>query len=665
MADNTSMTEDKIENEKGALLLAARTETHLVKVLTLGLGSLITLIVLTWAIELWLSIGFQWFDEQAMVTCLGLTLAIIFIRYPFGGGRDRNSLPWYDLILAIVGLGTCLYLAYIYGDIEANPFTMRPTMFIIGLILLPMIWESLRRTTGWSLTLVFSFFVLYAFVGHLMPGMLEGREQKYVPLIAELGVTNVALLGLPMKIIVLTVVLFIWMGQLLLHTGASEWFTDVAAAIMGRSRGGSAKIAVVASGLFGSISGSAVSNVASTGVITIPLMRQAGYDAKTAGAIEAVASTGGQIMPPIMGAAAFLMAELLELEYTEVILAALVPAALYYLAVFVQADLEAAKNGIAPLPKDRIPPLLRVMKEGWFFIIPYGVLIYTLFTLNMPPQESAFWAAVCVAVVSIVFGYKGHRINLSQFWDSVAACGRTSAEIIVIGAMAGIIIAILDRTGLGQALTLILAAVGEDSLFLLLILTALVSILLGMGMPTSAIYLLLATMIAPSLIKLGVNPIAAHMFVLYFGLMSMITPPVAIAAFAAASLSGAKPMETGMTAVRLGWIAYVIPFVFVLSPSLLGQGDLAHIALATVTAFAGVWIASCGLIGYLFGPLSVLMRLLFFVSGILLLLPADAIPSGLLVNAAGLALGIIVVMKDLAANKDKRKTAKVAAAAGE
>ncbi|MBT6284977.1 MAG: TRAP transporter fused permease subunit, partial [Rhodospirillaceae bacterium] len=443
------------------------------------------------------------------------------------------------------------------------------------------------------------------------------------------------------------------------------WFTDVAAAIMGRSRGGSAKIAVVASGLFGSISGSAVSNVASTGVITIPLMRQAGYDAKTAGAIEAVASTGGQIMPPIMGAAAFLMAELLELEYTEVILAALVPAALYYLAVFVQADLEAAKNGIAPLPKDRIPPLLRVMKEGWFFIIPYGVLIYTLFTLNMPPQESAFWAAVCVAVVSIVFGYKGHRINLSQFWDSVAACGRTSAVIIVIGAMAGIIIAILDRTGLGQALTLILAAVGEDSLFLLLILTALVSILLGMGMPTSAIYLLLATMIAPSLIKLGVNPIAAHMFVLYFGLMSMITPPVAIAAFAAASLSGAKPMETGMTAVRLGWIAYVIPFVFVLSPSLLGQGDLAHIALATVTAFAGVWIASCGLIGYLFGPLSVLMRLLFFVSGILLLLPADAIPSGLLVNAAGLALGIIVVMKDLAANKDKRKAAKVAAAAGE
>ena len=663
MADNTAATEENTENKKGSALLAARTECDLVRVVTLGLGALITLIVLTWAIELWLKIGFQWFDEQAMAACLGLTLAIIFVRYPFNGGRDRPSLPWYDAILAVVGLGTCVYLAYIYGDIEANPFAMRPTMFIIGIILIPMIWESLRRTTGWSLTIVFTVFFAYVFVGHLMPGMLEGKEQKFVRAIAELGVSNVAILGLPTKIIVLTVVLFIWMGQLLLHTGASEWFTDVAAAIMGRSRGGSAKIAVVASGLFGSISGSAVSNVASTGVITIPLMRQAGYDAKTAGAIEAVASTGGQIMPPIMGAAAFLMAELLELEYTEIILAALVPAALYYLAVFVQADLEAAKNGIAPLPKDRIPPLVRVMKEGWFFVIPYVVLIYTLFSLNMPPQESAFWAAICVGIVSLVFGYKGHRINFTQIWDSVANCGRQSAEIIVIGAMAGIIIAILDRTGLGQALTLILAAVGEDSLFLLLVLTAVVSILLGMGMPTSAIYLLLATMIAPSLIKLGVNPIAAHMFVLYFGLMSMITPPVAIAAFAAASLSGAKPMETGATAVRLGWIAYVIPFVFVLSPSLLGQGDTLHILMATVTAFAGVWIASCGLIGYLFGPLSAVMRLLFFASGILLLLPADAIPNGLLINGAGLVLGVIVVIKDRADNKERRKAAKAAAAA--
>ncbi len=665
MADQQSTPVENDSNDKGKKLLAERTEAPHIKKLTLALGAITTLIVLTWAVEFWLRLGFQWFDEQAMVACLGITLGIIFIRFPFNGGTERMTLPWYDVLLSLLGMGSCFYLAYIYGDIESNPFATRPTMFNIGIILIPLVWEALRRTTGWSLTLVFSVFIIYSFVGHLVPGTMRGLEQEPVRLIAELGVTNVAMFGLPMKIIVLTVVLFIWMGQLLLHTGASEWFTDLAAAIMGRSRGGSAKIAVVASGLFGSISGSAVSNVASTGVITIPLMRQAGYDAKTAGAIEAVASTGGQIMPPIMGAAAFLMAELLELEYTEIILAALVPSALYYLAVFVQADLEAAKNGIAPLPKERIPPLLRVLKEGWFFVLPYVALIYTLFSLNLPPQESAFWAAISVAIVSIIFGYKGHRINPKQLWDSVAGAGRASADIIVIGAMAGIIIAILDRTGLGQALTLVLAAVGEDSLFLLLILTALVSILLGMGMPTSAIYLLLATMIAPSLIKLGVHPIAAHMFVLYYGLMSMITPPVAIAAFAAASLSGAKPMETGATAVRLGWIAYVIPFVFVLSPSLLGQGDASDIIMTTVTAFMGVWISSCGLIGYMFGPLSALYRLLFFTSGILLLLPAEAIPHGLALNAAGLVLGILLLSRDYMSNRHRRASEAASGGAGE
>jgi TRAP-type uncharacterized transport system fused permease subunit len=227
--------------------------------------------------------------------------------------------------------------------------------------------------------------------------------------------------------------------------------------------------------------------------------------------------------------------------------------------------------------------------------------------------------------------------------------------------MAGLIISILDRTGLGQALTLLLASVGEDSIFLLLILTALVSILLGMGMPTSAIYLLLATMIAPSLVKLGIHPISAHMFVLYFGLMSMITPPVAIAAFAAASLSGAKPMETGVTAVRLGWIAYVVPFVFVLSPSLLWQGTAFDIATGAITAFIGVWFGSCGLIGYMFGPQSVVGRILLFAAGILLLLPGDAIPNGLLINGVGLALGAAWAAKDYFANPKEKPAAEVSA----
>ena len=632
-------------------VLVQRIESSLVRNLTLSMGALITLIAVTWSLDVWLEMGFQWFDEQAMVACLGLTLAIIFVRFPFSGGTERLSLPWYDVVLALIGLAGSVYYILIYDDIANNPFAMRSATFVIGIIVLPLVWEALRRTAGWSLALVFTVFLVYTFIGQHMPGLLQGVAQKPIEVIGFLGTSEVALLGLPLKIIVLTVVLFIWMGQLLLHTGASEWFTDLAAALMGRSRGGSAKIAVIASGLFGSISGSAVSNVASTGVITIPLMRQAGYNAKTAGAIEAVASTGGQIMPPIMGAAAFLMAELLELSYTEIILASLIPAFLYYLAVFVQADLEAAKNGIAPLPADRIPPALRVLKEGWFFATPFVVLIYLLFWANFPPQKAAFWAAISVAVVSLIFGYKGSRISLSQMLDSITGCGRASADIIVIGAMAGIIIGILEKTGLGQALTLILAAVGESNLLLLLILTALISILLGMGMPTSAIYLLLATMIAPSLIELGVDRIAAHMFVLYFGLMSMITPPVAIAAFAAASLAGAKPMETGMTAVRLGWIAYIIPFVFVLSPTLLMQGDAMNIVISLVTATIGVWIASVAFIGYLYRPISMLWRWLFGIVGFALLLPADAIPYGLTFNFTGFVIAVGLIVREYMGGK--------------
>ena len=625
-------------------------EGPLVRILCLILGAFITIIALSWAIEIPLKLGFQWLDEQAMVICYGLVLGIVFIRFPVGGGKDRPSIPWYDAILALLGIGACSYLLWVYEDIELNPFAMRPTMFWISLIILPLTVEALRRTAGMSLTIIFSLFLVYAFLGQLLPehGFLYQAPHR---LLAELGTNNASLLGLPLKIIVLTIVLFIWMGQLLLHTGASEWFTDLAAALMGRSRGGSAKIAVVASGFFGCISGSAVANVASTGVITIPLMQQAGYDRKSSGAIEAVASTGGQIMPPIMGAAAFLMAEILELEYTEIILAALLPAALYYLAVFIQVDLEAAKNNIAPLPKDRIPPIGKVMKEGWFFLLPYVILVWTLFSLNLPPQESAFCAAISVAAVSLIFGYKGHRITLDQIWDSIARGGRSSANIIAIGAMAGIVISILDRTGLGQSLTLLLAAVGGDSLFLLLILTAIVSILLGMGMPTSAIYLLLATMIAPSLIKLGIHPISAHMFVLYFGLMSMITPPVAIAAFAAANLSGAKPMETGATAVRLGWIAYVVPFIFVLSPALLWQGSAMTILSAAGTAVIGVWFGSCGMIGYMFGSQTMVGRVILFVSGILLLLPAEVIQYGLIINACGLAVGGAWASRDYFANR--------------
>jgi TRAP transporter 4TM/12TM fusion protein len=615
-----------------------------VEVVTILLGVLIVAITVSFAADLSILRQMEIPKEQALPIVLGSSFLIIFLRLPAVKGAKRDRIPWYDAVFGLAGFFTCLYFSYIYTILIEDYFHYRETAFVIGIIIIPLIIEALRRTAGWSLVTVLLVFLAYSLVGHLVPGDLQAQEKDPFKLIAYLTADNVALFGLPMNIVTYVVVLFVLMGQLLLRTGASEWFTDIATAMFGRSRGGSAKIAVVASGLFGSISGSAVSNVASTGVITIPLMRGGGYSAKSAAAFEAVASTGGQIMPPIMGAAAFLMAELLEADYTDVILAALIPAFLYYFAAFIQADLEAARLKIAPVPRDQIPPLWRTIKEGWFFIIPYVILVIALFRYNMPPDSAALYASISLPVVSWIFGYKGRRISPKDLMVCIAETGRNSVDIIIIGAMAGLAIAIIETTGLGYAMTIVLLKVGQDSLFLLLVLTAIISIILGMGMPTTAIYLLLALMIAPPMIKLGVNPFAAHLFVLYFGLMSMITPPVAIAAFTAAKLANSAPMGTAMTACRLGWVAYVIPFVFVYEPALIMNGSPIAILLSLCTAIFGVWITSGGMLGYIFTSIGPVVRVICVVCGLLMLMPVDVLPYGVAIKlmAAGTILIIFV-----------------------
>ena len=616
-----------------------------VEVVTISLGVLIVAITVSFAADLTILREMEIPKEQALPIVLGSSFLIIFLRLPAVRGAKRDRVPWYDVVCGLAGFFTCLYFSYIYAVLIEDYFHYRETAFVIGIIVIPLIIEALRRTAGWSLVTVLLVFLAYSLVGHLVPGDLQAQEKDPFKLIAYLTADNVALFGLPMNIVTYVVVLFVLMGQLLLATGASQWFTDIATAMFGRSRGGSAKIAVVASGLFGSISGSAVSNVASTGVITIPLMRDGGYSARSAAAFEAVASTGGQIMPPIMGAAAFLMAELLEADYTDVILAALIPAFLYYFAAFIQADLEAARLKIAAVPRDRIPPLWRVIKEGWFFTIPYVILVIALFRYNLPPDSAALYASISLPVVSWIFGYKGHRISPRDIVVCLAETGRNSVDIIIIGAMAGLAIAIIETTGLGYAMTIVLLKVGQDSLLLLLILTAIISIILGMGMPTTAIYLLLALMIAPPMIKLGVNPFAAHLFVLYFGLMSMITPPVAIAAFTAAKLANSPPMGTAMTACRLGWVAYVIPFVFVYEPALIMNGTPVEILLSVGAALFGVWITSGGMLGYIFTSIGPAARVVCVVCGLLMLMPVSVLPYGVAIKlmAAGGIMIIFVV----------------------
>ena len=465
------------------------------------------------------------------------------------------------------------------------------------------------------------------------------------------------MLGLPVLVAATIVIAFIFFGNILFASGGSAFFTDIALALMGRYRGGSAKIAVTASCLFGMISGSAVSNVASVGVLTIPLMRRGGYPAHVAAAIEAVASTGGQLMPPVMGAAAFLMAEFLQVPYKDVALAATLPALLYYYALFVQVDLLAARSGLTSIEGPDIPPLTQVLKQGWHFLIPFAVLIYGLFWLNWSPELSALAAAGVLMVTGTTLGYGDKRLKLSDILGALRTTGIASLDLLVITAAAGFIIGVLNISGLSFALTLLLVQIGSGNLWLLLILAAIVSIILGMGMPTVGVYVLLAALVAPAMVKIGLSPMASHMFVMYFGMMSMITPPVALAAYAAASLAQTDPMKTGWTAVRFGWIAFIIPFLFIRSPSLLLEGSVTSVVTATITAVVGVWLICAAFAGFAWRELSLPMRIGFGFAGLLLFIPADAMTHGEWTDIAGFALGAVLVAREYFASRVRRQAA--------
>jgi len=380
--------------------------------------------------------------------------------------------------------------------------------------------------------------------------------------------------------------------------------------------------------------------VASIGPLTIPMMIRTGYSPRVAGAIEAVGSTGGQLMPPVMGAAAFLMAEFLEIPYAEVAIAATLPAILYYLALYWQVDLMAAKGNLV-VAADDLPQTRVVLKEGWHFILPIAALIFTLFYWESSPDLSAIVATAAIFVVGILRSYRGRRLKPTDFLITLSTSGRATSELLMTLAAAGFVIGVLNTSGLGFALTLWLISLAHGSLWILLLITALVSLVLGMGMPTSAVYVLLAVLAAPSLVQAGVEKIAAHMFILYFGMLSMITPPVALAAFAAANLSKAGPMETGWAAVRIGWAKFVLPFMFVLSPTLLMQGTAGAIVFDSLTAMAGVYLATCGMLGYFQRPLPMLERIILGIAGLAAIVPDSRF--GLLfpgfVSLSGLAVG--------------------------
>ena len=616
-----------------------------------AMAALMTAGCLVWNLDVLTLFDLAPIEESFQSFVLGLALTVTFLTISITR-KEGGKLPWYDLILSVFTLGLLFYVSWSYLRLKEEGFANATNeVIIIGAILAFLTVEGLRRSAGYVLLCVVGVFLIYAPLAHLVPGDLVGLDVPLWQIGMNFGFNPNAIFGLPLVISTTIVIMFILMGQVLLKAGGSEFFTDLAMATMGHRRGGAAKISVMASALFGTISGAAVANVVVTGVITIPMMRESGYKATHAGAIEAIASTGGQMMPPIMGAAAFLMAETLEIPYAEIVIAALVPSILYYFAAYIQVDLIAAKDNIAAVDME-IPRLRQVLKEGWYFIPPFVVLIYMLFWANQPAAVAGIWASAVLTVSGMVFSYKGRRVRLPDLYEILAETGLITIRLIMIVAAAGLVIGVLNITGLGLALPTALINIAGNNLAVLLIIAAVICIILGMGMPTTAVYILLSALIAPAIIEAGVDDVPAHMFILYFGMMSMITPPIALAAFAAATLTKADPMTTGFVAMRFGWTAYVVPFLFVIAPSLLLLGDdNTQVAIDVSTAVVGVYLISVAAIGYFRRHINWLVRILLILCGVAAIIPDNAVGFGNIADVAGCALGLLILIGEVVLTK--------------
>lgn len=614
-----------------------------------GLAAFMTLAALLWNIDFFEFLGFAIVQESYYAFILALSLAVVFLTVRINRAEARR-VPWYDIALSLISLVVLFYISANFLHLREFGLAESTNLAIgLGAVVMVLIIDGLRRSAGYVMLIVAGVFIVYAPLGHLIPGPLVGTKVQMWQLAINMGFNPNALFGIPLQVGTTIVIMFILFGQLLMKAGGGQFFTDLAMATVGRRRGGAAKVSVVASALFGTVSGTAVSNVVTTGIITIPLMQRAGYKATHAGAIEAIASTGGQFMPPIMGAAAFLMAEMLEIPYAEIVIAAIVPSLLYYFAVFIQVDLIAARDDIQFVDLE-VSRTRDVLRDGWHFIIPFAVLIYTLFELNLPPERAAIYASASL-VIAFFKPYRGEKLELSHLFDVFCDTGRVVIELLMITATAGFVIGILNLTGLGFALTIALTGLAGESLIVLLLISAVICIVLGMGMPTLAIYVLLGALIAPAIVEAGVDPIPAHLFILYFGMMSMITPPIALAAFAAATLTKADPMATGFVAMKFGWTAYFVPFLMVYSPTLILFGDPTDIVINVTTAIAGTYFTSLGVVGYIGRRLNPLFRILISLAGLAALLPYEIFAEAAMINVAGICLGTAIIVYEYMATR--------------
>jgi len=670
--------------------------------------ALLIAVVVLWVMDVprqWFNVAF--YTEQMLTVCIGLVLALAFtvetdrkfgaihsgaaaatlillaytiyryevvaanplpfvagyavlLAWTFLGARQRFA-AYFDWIAVVTSLVICGYIAVRYEPLTYE-IALLPVEGIVGSAILTfLVLDGSRRTSGWGFVGIILAMAIYIFISPHLPGDFATRKVSPERLIVYLGLDTNGIIGAIVGVAVLVVIPFTIMGQVLARTGGADFFADLAASAMGRFRGGSAKIAVFGSGLFGMISGSAVSNVLAVGIVTIPMMIRSGFSPRKAAAIEGVGSTGGQLMPPVMGAAAFIMAEFLQVSYGAVCVAAAIPAFLYYACLFIHVDLEAAKHKIGAAQVEGAPTVGEVMRSGWHFFLPIAFLVFSLLYpeyTRLTPEKTAIVCTLIIMVCTYIFGYRGRRPTVRETVQAIIDTGRFSLDIILIGAAAGIMVGIMSISGLAFGMTLQLITLSGDNVFVLLLIIAMLAFVLGIGLPTVSVYILTATLLAPALVKLGVTPMAAHMFVMYNGMLSMITPPVAFAAYAAANIAKTDGWTTGWVACLVGWSTFILPFLFVLTPSLLMDGPAVEIVWNLLRVLFGLYVGTAAILGFSLTPLSRSMRWLYGLVAAGIVLPPAAFSAAPYVNYAAVAAGIIgLVFEHLRRNATEREQA--------
>ncbi len=587
-------------------------------------------------------------------TFIALVLFLAYLLYPAkkDAPKNTNKVPVYDMILAFLSAGSFLYMGINYEKLVAQAGNYTQIDILVAIVAIILLFEACRRVVGLPILIVVGCFIAYAYFGNLIPGTFGHRGFTIQRIATHLYFTTEGVIGTPLAVCSTFIFLFILFGAFLERTGVGQFFIDIANSIAGKATGGPAKVAVISSALQGMITGSSVANTVGSGSFTIPMMKRMGYRPEFAAAVEAAASTGGQIMPPIMGAAAFLMAEMTGIPYSNIVIAAIIPAFLYFSGIMIMVHLEAKRYGLKGLPAEEIPNFFKLMFNYWYLLLPLIVLV-TMMMTGYTPARSALVAIVVSIVVSMF--KKETRMSFQTFVDALEAGARNIIGVAIACSVAGCIVGIVTLTGIGLKLAGGLLSMSGGNVLLALFFTMIASIVLGMGVPTTANYVIMATITAPVVLQLGIDLLPAHMFVFYFGIVADITPPVALAAYAGSAIARSNPLKTGVQATKLAIAAFIIPYVFALNPSLLLLGSTPlQVVTVTVTAFIGMFGVASAVEGFLFSSMNPIVRILSLVGGLMLIKP------GTLTDI----IGVVLVLLIMAFQKARSKKANSASSCG-